>query len=86
MDIAHPQFWTDKAGSRPSPFTTITCEDVKNGTWLPVQEEHTVSYNLFLEVSLATAGIAVVGPIGSCMTRCSIGEVPAIFWDPALVP
>eukprot|EP00904_Undaria_pinnatifida_P003287 jgi/Undpi1/1295/HiC_scaffold_11.g04687.m1 len=41
MDIAHPQFWTDKAGSRPSPFTTITCEDVKNGTWLPVQEEHT---------------------------------------------
>ena len=43
MDIAHPQFWTDKAGSCPPPFTTISCEDVKNGTWLPVQEELTVS-------------------------------------------
>ncbi|CAM9105026.1 unnamed protein product [Ectocarpus sp. 13 AM-2016] len=42
MDIAHPMFWTDGrgGGSHPAPFTLIKSEDIQNGTWLPVEEEH----------------------------------------------
>lgn len=42
MDIAHPMFWVDKGGSHPTPFSTITADDVKNGVWMPVQEAHLV--------------------------------------------
>lgn len=43
MDIGHPHFWTDGSGSNPAAFTTMTSEDVRNGRWLPVQEDLTVS-------------------------------------------
>jgi nicotinamidase-related amidase len=33
FDIAHPSFWIGKDGKNPSPFTTITLESIKNGTW-----------------------------------------------------
>lgn len=44
LDIAHPMFWTsgDGSGSHPAPFTLITSEDIQQGTWAPVQEEHKV--------------------------------------------
>jgi nicotinamidase-related amidase len=34
-DISHPQFWMDKNGQYPSPFTQITSKDVEDGTWTP---------------------------------------------------
>jgi len=34
-DIAHPNFWQDKNGQFPKPFTVITVKDVENGTWSP---------------------------------------------------
>lgn len=34
-DISHPSFWQDKAGNFPAPFTAITSDDVKAGTWTP---------------------------------------------------
>ena len=48
MDIAHPMFWTDGSGggSHPAPFTLIKSEDIQNGTWLPVEEEHKVSQKM----------------------------------------
>lgn len=38
-------FWTDGSGdgSHPEPFTLIKSEDIENGTWVPVQEEHKVN-------------------------------------------
>ena len=36
LHIAHPCFWTNgETGEHPSPFTLISSEDVKNGTWIP---------------------------------------------------
>jgi len=34
-DIAHPNFWQDKNGNFPSPFSIITVKDVENGVWTP---------------------------------------------------
>lgn len=33
IHIAHPTFWVDSKGNRPNPFTLITADDVKRGTW-----------------------------------------------------
>lgn len=33
FDIAHPSFWIGKDGKEPPPFTTITLESIRNGTW-----------------------------------------------------
>ena len=35
IHIAHPTFWVDSKGNRPNPFTLITADDVKKGTWRP---------------------------------------------------
>jgi len=34
-DIAHPNFWQDKDGKFPAPFTIITVADVESGKWTP---------------------------------------------------
>ncbi len=34
-DISHPQFWMDKNGTYPAPFTQITSNDVESGNWTP---------------------------------------------------
>ncbi len=34
--IFHPAWWADKDGNHPAPFTMITYEDIKNGTWRPL--------------------------------------------------
>jgi nicotinamidase-related amidase len=33
VHIAHPIWWINSAGQHPNPFTVITVDDVKNGTW-----------------------------------------------------
>ncbi len=33
VHIAHPIFWVNSKGEHPNPFTVITADDVKNGTW-----------------------------------------------------
>jgi nicotinamidase/pyrazinamidase len=35
VDIAHPPFWVNSKGEHPTPFTIISENDVKNGTWVP---------------------------------------------------
>lgn len=44
MDIAHPNYWRDKDGNPPAPFTVITLADVENGTWQSVKPTHTLKY------------------------------------------
>jgi nicotinamidase/pyrazinamidase len=39
VDIAHPIFWTDSAGSHPEPFTLISAEDVESGRWRAARPE-----------------------------------------------
>lgn len=34
IHIAHPGFWRNSKGDRPTPFTLITEDDVKNGVWM----------------------------------------------------
>lgn len=43
-DIAHPGYWRDKDGNHPNPFTAITVNDVKNGTWSAVKPQHAIDY------------------------------------------
>jgi nicotinamidase/pyrazinamidase len=33
VHIAHPIFWVNSKGEHPNPFTLITADDVRNGTW-----------------------------------------------------
>jgi nicotinamidase/pyrazinamidase len=33
VHVAHPIFWVNSKGEHPAPFTVITADDVKNGTW-----------------------------------------------------
>jgi nicotinamidase/pyrazinamidase len=33
LDIGHPQFWVDEKGNHPTPFTTISADDVTSGRW-----------------------------------------------------
>lgn len=33
VHIAHPIFWKNSAGDNPKPFTIITAQDVRDGTW-----------------------------------------------------
>lgn len=41
-DISHPNFWTDKSGKHPEPFTKITFQDVIEEKWLPSFEPQKV--------------------------------------------
>ena len=34
-DISHPDFWQDKDGNQPAPFTIIKSSDAKDGVWAP---------------------------------------------------
>ena len=35
LDVAHPLFWVNSKGEHPNPFTVISYNDVKAGTWVP---------------------------------------------------
>lgn len=36
FQIFHPAWWKDRDGKPPAPFTPITSEEVRHGTWTPV--------------------------------------------------
>lgn len=36
FQIFHPAWWTNDAGQHPEPFSVITADDVKKGTWRPI--------------------------------------------------
>lgn len=52
LDIAHPIFWLDSQGKNPDPFTIITADDVKNGSWrtaIPSWQKRATEYVESLE-------------------------------------
>ena len=52
-DIAHPLYWVNGRGENPAPFTVITADDVKSGTWMTSREEdraHGLEYVRQLEL------------------------------------
>ncbi len=49
MDIGHPAFWRDANGGLVGPFTIITADDVKLGTYLPVEKGETERVISYLE-------------------------------------
>ena len=51
--IFHPCWWMDSQRKQPAPFTVITYDDVLNGRWLPVNNEHdrTLDYLRNLEAT-----------------------------------
>jgi len=48
-DIAHPEYWRDKDGNRPAPFTAITVADLNSGKWSAVKPQHALDYLQALE-------------------------------------
>lgn len=51
-DIAHPLYWKDKNGNAPAPFTPISHQNIKDGTWAPINSallQHTLDYTAALE-------------------------------------
>lgn len=54
VDISHPMWWRDAQGNMPNPFTIITAQDVKDGTWrtfIPSHQPRTLAYLVALEAS-----------------------------------
>ena len=52
LDISHPSWFVNSAGAHPAPFTTITADDLKKGTWRTFRRlahDRTLSYLLALE-------------------------------------
>lgn len=52
VDIAHPCAWVDSKGQHPTPFTTITADDVRTGKWrafYPTWQQYYLDYTQKLE-------------------------------------
>lgn len=52
IDVGHPGFWRNQNGDRPSPFTIVSNDDVKNSIWTPrnaVYRKRMLDYTAALE-------------------------------------
>jgi nicotinamidase/pyrazinamidase len=52
LHIAHPDFWIDKNGNNPKPFTVISLDDINKGIWkssIKSLEAHAVKYVEYIE-------------------------------------
>jgi len=50
IDISHPEFWEDRQGKAPAPFTVISTQDVQEGLWRPrFKKESSIDYIRRLE-------------------------------------
>ena len=55
IDVAHPGMWRNSEGNNPAPFTIITSQDIKSGTWLPIYPSETKRFTQYTE-NLETSG------------------------------
>lgn len=70
IDIAHPAWWMDQHGNKPSPFTMISAADIEAGIWTPRNpgfRPRTLDYAHALEASPENYKIFVWPP------HCLIG-------------
>jgi len=50
IDISHPEFWENRQGNPPAPFTLISTRDVQEGLWRPrFRKESSIGYIAKLE-------------------------------------
>jgi len=72
-DISHPNFWRNKKGNTPSPFTQITHNEVVNGEWIPNNSlAQILSYLKILETQNEFSHFiwpehCIVGTKGACL-------------------
>lgn len=78
-DIAHPLFWVNRENKHPDPFTPISCQEIRDGIWKPVDDskmdyvlkytetlENEGLYSLFIwppHCLVGTDGYKVIQPI-----------------------
>lgn len=78
-DIAHPLFWINSNNKHPDPHTAISCQEIKDGVWKPIDdsnqdyvEKYTASleqqglYSLYIwppHCLVGTDGYKVIQPI-----------------------
>jgi len=74
FQIFHPCWWKDASGNNPTPFTTITADDVRNGKWSPVFGAPTKSINYVEALEKAGKKQLMIWPY-----HCINGHVGASF-------
>ncbi len=74
--IAHPIFWINSAGKHPTPFTTITLEDLKNGTWRTTVPAHQN------RASMKAHGKDHTGAEEYVAALAANGRYPLMIWPP----
>lgn len=77
IHIAHPVFWKNSKGERPTPFTLISAKDVRDGIWSPFNPMLQTRAQAYVD-SLEANGryVLVIWP-----PHCLIGT-----WGAAVVP
>lgn len=80
IDIAHPVSWVDSKGKHPNPFTIISEEDVKNGTWRAFYPGHQKRYAEYVS-ALAAGGRY---PLCIWPPHCLIGTIGATIVKPVV--
>ena len=77
VHIAHPIFWINSKNEHPNPFTVITVDDVKNGTWKTSYPPFQKRAQTYVETLAANKRYAlVIWP-----PHCIIGS-----WGASIVP
>jgi nicotinamidase/pyrazinamidase len=77
VHIAHPAFWVNSKGERPTPFSLITEDDVKNGTWRAYNPKwQAKALHYVTELKRNSRYVLVIWP-----PHCLIGT-----WGHAIVP
>jgi len=78
FQIFHPAWWNDKDGKHPTPFTTITCEDVRAGRWMPISHpRESLEYCKKLEQT--GKYVLTIWPYHTLLGSASHALVPALM-------
>ncbi|MCQ2974395.1 MAG: isochorismatase family protein [Bacteroidales bacterium] len=78
-DISHANFWIDKDGNHPNPFTIIKADDVKNGVWKPVNYDVDKAYNYINQLEIKGKYAHIIWP-----THCIAGSHGADICEPLM--
>ncbi|MFN8258326.1 MAG: hypothetical protein U0W24_21735 [Bacteroidales bacterium] len=77
-DISHPNFWMDKNGNFPAPFTMITYKEVEEGKWTP-RFDPRKSLNYLKDLEAQGEYPHVIWPV-----HCLIGSSGAAIYQPLM--
>jgi nicotinamidase-related amidase len=77
-DISHPNFWMDKNGNFPPPFTMITYKEAEEGKWTP-RFDPRKSLNYLKDLEAQGEYPHVIWPV-----HCLIGSAGAAIYQPLM--